>query len=121
MERRYNNLLQQLADIERQQQDPTLSHSDQQLLDQAWDDINEQLDHLDDILDASTIEWQDATEYIEEEEDDDATIETLSVPDKERDEEEEAYQAWLASSGCERCSGCAYCESSGGYDPTGEV
>ena len=118
MERRYNNLLQQLADIERQQQDPTLSHSDQQLLDQAWDDINEQLDHLDDILDASTIEWQDATEYIEEEEDDDATIETLSV---KRDEEEELYEAWLASSGCERCSGCAYCESSGGYDPNGEI
>ncbi len=120
MEQRYTNLLQQLADIERQQQDPTLSHSDQQLLDQAWDDINEQLDYLDDILDASTIDWQDATEYLEEEADDDATIETLSVK-REEDEEEDAYQAWLASSGCERCSGCAYCEGSGGYDPNGEV
>lgn len=118
MERIYNTLLQQLADIERQQQDTTLSHSDQQLLDQAWDDINDRLEQLDDILDAETVEWQDAAEYLEEE-DDDATVETLSV--KQDDEEEEAYQAWLQSSGCERCSGCAYCESSGGYDPNGEI
>jgi hypothetical protein len=40
------HLLEQLADIERQMDDSTLSHSDQQLLDQAWDDINDQIEVL---------------------------------------------------------------------------
>ena len=55
------HLIEQLADIERQMDDATLSHSDQQLLDQAWDDIMEQienhpdadefmLDHIEEIL-----------------------------------------------------------------------
>jgi hypothetical protein len=38
-----------LADIERQQQDQTLSHSDQQLLDQAWEEISNQIDELDGV------------------------------------------------------------------------
>ena len=70
MEQLYNQLLEQLADIERQQQDPTLSHSDQQLLDQAWEELNDRLDELDDILDTATVEWRDATEYLEEDDDD---------------------------------------------------
>lgn len=46
---RYQDLLSQLAEIERQQQDKTLPHSDQQMLDQAWEDINDQLEELDDL------------------------------------------------------------------------
>jgi hypothetical protein len=38
-----------LADIERQQEDKTLPHSDQQMLDQAWEDIKRQIDELDEV------------------------------------------------------------------------
>ena len=52
------HLLEQLADIERQMDDSTLSHSDQQLLDHAWDDINDQIEvlQLADEYDNQTIE-----------------------------------------------------------------
>lgn len=46
---RYQDLLSQLAEIERQQQDKTLPHSDQHLLDQAWEDINDQLEELEEL------------------------------------------------------------------------
>lgn len=41
-------LLQALADIERQMADATLPHSEQQLLDLAWEDINSQIEEYDD-------------------------------------------------------------------------
>ena len=43
---RYFELLMELADIERQQEDLKLSHSDQQLLDQAWEEINNELEEI---------------------------------------------------------------------------
>jgi hypothetical protein len=42
----YQTLLSELADIERQQDDKTLSHSDQRLLNQAWEDISDQIEDL---------------------------------------------------------------------------
>lgn len=66
----------ELADIERQQQDLTLPHSDQQLLDQAWEDITNRIDALEESFDAyrAYIEqretaWQDAAEYLEDDSD----------------------------------------------------
>jgi len=59
-----------LADIERQQQDQTLSHSDQQLLDQAWEEISNQIDELEDITSSEADEWRDAAEYLDEAEED---------------------------------------------------
>lgn len=61
----YETLLAELAAIERQQQDLTLSPLDQQLLDQAWEDINDQLNELDTLED---LEWRDARVVIEEDE-----------------------------------------------------
>lgn len=43
---RYQDLQAQLDEIERQQEDKTLPHSDQQMLDQAWDDIMRQIEEL---------------------------------------------------------------------------
>jgi hypothetical protein len=64
----------QLADIERQQQDPTLPHSDQQLLDQAWDDYTNQIDELEEILELADRfdedHWRDAAQFLEEAEPD---------------------------------------------------
>ncbi len=41
------DLLEQIAEIERQLSDETLPHSDQQLLSQMWDELNEQLEAMD--------------------------------------------------------------------------
>jgi hypothetical protein len=48
MDRR-EELLHLLADVEKQMNDTTLSHSDQQLLDQAWEAYTEELDFLDEL------------------------------------------------------------------------
>jgi hypothetical protein len=64
-------LLSELADIERQQQDDTLSHSDQQMLDQAWENVTNQIDELEEILRvAEEVEWHDAADYLESESED---------------------------------------------------
>ena len=64
----YRSLLAELAEIERQQQDPTLSHSDQHLLDQAWEDVTNQLDELETIVEEPIEEdWRDARAVLEEE------------------------------------------------------
>ena len=67
-------LLSDLADIERQQEDPYLPHSDQQLLDQAWEDVSNKIDELEEILrvaeEIDDVHWQDAAEYLESEDDD---------------------------------------------------
>jgi hypothetical protein len=64
----------ELADIERQQQDLTLPHSDQQLLDQAWEDVTNKIDELEEILrvaeEYEEVEWRDAAEYLESESED---------------------------------------------------
>lgn len=57
----------ELADIERQQQDKTLPHSDQQLLDQAWEETTNQIDDLErSIEDCEEEGWRDAREVIGE-------------------------------------------------------
>lgn len=69
---RIEELRWQLVDIERQQQDNTLSHSDQQLLDQAWEDITNEIDELEDVIatgEEIEAEWRDATEYLEDHDD----------------------------------------------------
>jgi len=64
----------ELADIERQQQDTTLPHSDQQLLDQAWEDVSNKIDELEEILrvaeEYEEVQWRDAAEYLESESED---------------------------------------------------
>lgn len=60
----------ELADIERQQEDRTLSHSDQHLLDQAWEDVSNHIDELEDIIASEYKEdedWRDARVALEEE------------------------------------------------------
>lgn len=59
----YQTLIAELAAIERQQQDLTLSPLDQQLLDQAWEDVTDQLDEIDTITE---VDWRDAREVIDE-------------------------------------------------------
>jgi hypothetical protein len=59
LEALYQDLLQELADIEREQHDTTLSHSDQQVLDQAWEDCMQRMEETEDRLaelQANTVE-----------------------------------------------------------------
>jgi hypothetical protein len=65
----HQSLLAELADIERQQQNLDLSHSDQQLLDQAWEEVNNRLDELETIYEED-VEWRDAAAYLESESED---------------------------------------------------
>ena len=63
-----------LADVEAQMDDPTLPHSDQQLLDQAWEAYTNEIDDLEAVLEVAeeieTEEWRDATEFLDSEEED---------------------------------------------------
>ena len=45
-----NDLVSALAEVERDMQDATLSHSDQQVLDQAWDYYTEQIAAVEELL-----------------------------------------------------------------------
>ena len=64
----YQDLQDQLADIERQQQDDTLPHSDQALLDQAWEDITQQIEELEELFEMQDeADWRDAQEFFDEE------------------------------------------------------
>lgn len=63
----YRALLSELADIERQQEDRTLPHSDQQLLDQAWEDVTNQIDELEAIVEEPEEEdWRDARAVLDD-------------------------------------------------------
>lgn len=50
MRNRVDELMEELADVEQQQEDKTLPHSDQQLLDQAWEDLTDQIAYLQEII-----------------------------------------------------------------------
>lgn len=52
-------LIEQIAEIERQLSDGTLPHSDQQLLDQMWDELNEQLEAME--IDDDAMEVDDTS------------------------------------------------------------
>ena len=79
----YEELTKQLVDIEKQMEDKTLPHSDQQLMDQAWDEITRQIEELDQLF-----EMQDDEDIINENE---------QVDNRD---------------GCMYCPGCMYCEDS---------
>lgn len=149
---RLEELRWQLVDIERQQEDDTLSHSDQQLLDQAWEDITNEIDELEEIIatgEEIEAEWRDATEYLEDEDDDEEEfVRSHTVPARiavrkgkvmfappppevhltaeqvARAEKELAEACWIplpGDEGCARCSGCTYCSSSAAYDGADEI
>lgn len=61
-ERLLHTLYAELADIERQQEDTTLPHSDQQLLDQAWETVSQQIDDLEEIMASEVDDWRDASQ-----------------------------------------------------------
>lgn len=81
---RIEDLRWMLSNIESQQEDKTLSHSDQKLLDQAWEDVTNELDELEGVVEAGEeieAEWRDATEYLEEEDDDaEEFVRSTTVP-----------------------------------------
>jgi hypothetical protein len=45
-----NDLVSALAEVERDMQDTTLSHSDQQMLDQAWEYYTEQIQLVEEMM-----------------------------------------------------------------------
>lgn len=61
----------ELENVERMQEDTTLSHSDQHILEQAWEYYTEKIDEMEQLLEVAEefeeAEWRDATEYLEEE------------------------------------------------------
>jgi hypothetical protein len=97
------------ADVERQLEITTLSHSDQQLLHQAWDDYTNDIDDLESLMDGvAEGDWMDATVYLESEsEPSQVDPMTNSMVDDR--------------AGCEACVGCYYCGDSFGYDCADEV
>ena len=105
-----------LADVEAQMADPTLPHSDQQILDQAWEAYTNEIDAIESGQPyvPEEVEWRDAAEYLEEEED------GLLMP-SEDDLIEMANAMVDAREGCETCAGCAYCEEASPYDGADEV
>jgi hypothetical protein len=98
-----------LEDVERQLQNPTLPHSDQQLLDQAWEEYTREIEELESLLDRTEpIEWHDATAYLESEsEPSHIDPMTNSMPDDRV--------------GCDQCVGCYYCRDSFVYDASDEI
>lgn len=122
-----NNLREQLAEIEENMKDNTLSHSDQELMDQAWEDISNQIEELEDFLNmAEEYEWRDAEEFFAEEDEEEeeepgkpsvtvqagvnlktGKIVTFAPPPPKAEQED-----------CRRCSGCVYCS---GFDSKDEV
>ena len=66
----------ELETVERLLQDTTLPHSDQQMLDQAWEYYTERVEMMEDLLDLAddmeSVEWHDAAEFLDEEEEDDS-------------------------------------------------
>lgn len=50
LEADYQDLLAELDEIEREQHDTTLSHSEQQMLDQAWDDCMRRIELTEELL-----------------------------------------------------------------------
>lgn len=136
-----------LMEIERLQEDKTLSHSDQALLDQAWEDVTNEMDDLEEAIAAGEeieAEWRDATEYLEDEDDDaEEFVRSHTVPARKRTvtfaplppevhlsaEELARAEKELAEAvslplppeqDCALCSGCTYCQTSG-YDGADEV
>ena len=116
---RIDELLTELSQLEKQQEDTTLPHSDQQLLDQAWEDLQDQIALL-----QEAIEMGEEEDYVEEEE--------------EEEEEEEKLQnvyylgdnLYIHAEELERHNnmednrvGSDYYESDfgGGYDQSGEI
>jgi hypothetical protein len=98
---RFEELTLLLADVERQLADPTLSHSDQQLLDQAWDFYTEQLDELESIA------YSEA-----EEEEERPRVVTFAPPPPDHmllPSEDELAAMVDDRVGCEYCAGCIYC------------
>lgn len=116
----YQDLLKQLADIERQQEDKTLPHSDQQLLDQAWDDITSQINDVEELLQAgmdAASHWVDAAAFFEDEEEFNPNEPRPKSPERLLPEDDEVED----DRGCDHCAGCAYCMDDDGYDVAGEV
>lgn len=86
-----------------------LLYSDQQLLDQVWQDYEEKYPDQIEIL--ATIEETD-----DEDEDDEITLEELDLDyDSSEDEEEEEQ------TDCRYCSGCYYCDINLEFDIRNEV
>ena len=128
-----------LADIEAQMNDTTLPHSDQQLLDQAWEAYTNEIEEIEAITDAETAEWRDAESYFDSEEDDvdspmgpgSTTVQsgfrvrngavkivTFAPPSED---ELLALNAMVDDRvGCEYCAGCIYCMEPS-YDGADEI
>ena len=67
MRDRIHELLEELVDIERQLQDKTLSHSDQELLEQAWETYDDEIATLEEIIEiGEDMDRKDQEDYDEE-------------------------------------------------------
>jgi hypothetical protein len=142
----YESLQAELNEIELQQQDTTLPHSDQQMLDQAWEEIQEKIEELEEMLEPVRIappppkmgdsrgilmltpdgRWVQAPPL---------PIRPVRVCNCDSDgecvyceeerlaeEEQERVNAWVDDrEDCSRCAGCYYCMDGPSYDGADEV
>jgi hypothetical protein len=125
-----DSLRKQLAEIEENMKDETLSHSDQELMDQAWEDITNQIEEIEDFLGlAQQYDWKDAQEFFDEE--DEAEYEYVPVvtyapppptpENKLTNEEIERFNAMADLRSCEHCASCSYCFDCAEYVDSDEV
>lgn len=63
MRTQIDDLLNQVEEVEKQMEDTTTSHSDQQLLDQAWEDLQDQIALLQEAIEMETEFEQQANEW----------------------------------------------------------
>lgn len=117
MESRRIELLAALVDIERQIDDPNTPHSDQKLLDDAWEDINGQLEELDDVRECPCCTNEACVDCGQTGHMNHGTrcgasvaLCDICVSNEEED-----------TRGCGNCAGCAYCMVDDGYDQANEV
>lgn len=63
MRTQIDDLLNQVEEVEKQMEDTTTSHSDQQLLDQAWEDLQDQIALLQEAIEMEIEFEQQANEW----------------------------------------------------------
>jgi hypothetical protein len=125
---RLQELLTELADIDKQRQDETLPHSDQQLLDQAWNDIQNRIEeYIEDkypepleVLLPSDEEEYEVTIAPSPKDVLEGRVRLVDIDldyDSDTDDEEEDEERL----DCRYCSGCSYCEYVAEYDGFNDV
>jgi hypothetical protein len=117
MESRISELLARMVVVDRQMQDPKTSHSDQQLLEQEWDALNNEIEELEDIRGCPCCTNETCVDcgqsgHMNHGTRCGASVALCDICVDNREED---------TRGCGNCAGCAYCMADEGYNQADEV